>query len=85
MADRNADDAAEDALERHLYWADEAGRRPGFGTKDVRESMLEVAARMNLLALENLEAQIPARLPAALRDDPGADWRQWPGRVKPTL
>ena len=46
MADRTADDAAEDALERHLYWADEAGRRPGFGTKDVRESMLEFAAKM---------------------------------------
>ena len=44
---------------------------------------LEIAAKMNLLAAAEMEAQIPQRLPAALRDDPIAQWQQWPCRVKP--
>lgn len=44
---------------------------------------LEVAAKLNLPALEDLRLQVPKRIPDALRQDGTADWRQWPMRVKP--
>ncbi len=46
---------------------------------------LDVAATMNLPELAGLREQISERLPAAVRSDRGADWRQWPTRVKPEL
>jgi hypothetical protein len=44
---------------------------------------LEVAAKLKLPALAPLQSQAPDRTLAALRDDQGADWRQWPMRLKP--
>lgn len=46
MADRHPDDPAEASLQRHLYWADVPGARRAGGTKDVREALLEFAAKM---------------------------------------
>ncbi len=46
---------------------------------------LEIAAKMNLPAAAELEAQIPQRLPATLRNDTSAQWHQWPCRVKPQI
>lgn len=45
---------------------------------------LEIAAKLNLPVLEELKGQIPGRLPASMRSDSGADWLQWPMRIKPT-
>src|SRR5437867_1507045 len=44
---------------------------------------LEVAAKLRLPALADLEGQIRQRLPSSLLNDTSADWRQWPMRVKP--
>jgi len=44
---------------------------------------LEVAAKLKSPALANLHAQATDRTPIALREDSGADWRQWPMRLKP--
>lgn len=44
---------------------------------------LEIAAKLKLSVLADLEAQASARTPPALREDQSADWRQWPMRVKP--
>jgi len=44
---------------------------------------LEVAQRAKAPVLANLRAQIRERLPAPLRADTGADWRLWPGSLKP--
>jgi len=44
---------------------------------------LEIAAHINSPELPALQAQLAGRLPVELRFDPAADWRQWPGRVKP--
>ncbi|HSL10248.1 MAG TPA: hypothetical protein VLA82_02905 [Actinomycetota bacterium] len=46
MADPTSDDDAAASLERHLYWADVPGARRSGGTPEVREEMLEFAARM---------------------------------------
>jgi len=46
---------------------------------------LEIAAKLNLPALEDLKSQVNDRLPPALRADPKADWNQWPMRIKPVL
>jgi hypothetical protein len=46
MADPTSDDAAAASLERHLYWADVPAARRSGGTPEVREEMLEFAARM---------------------------------------
>ena len=46
MADPTSDDAAAASLERHLYWADVPGTRRSGGTPEIREEMLEFAARM---------------------------------------
>jgi hypothetical protein len=46
MADPTSDDAAAASLERHLYWADVPGARRSGGTPEVREEMLEFAAKM---------------------------------------
>ncbi|MBL9166118.1 MAG: hypothetical protein JNN07_00085 [Verrucomicrobiales bacterium] len=46
---------------------------------------LEVAAKLNLPALSGLKAQITDRLPPALAQDPAADWRHWPMRLKPHI
>jgi spermidine synthase len=45
---------------------------------------LEIAAKMQLPAAAELEAQLPQRLPAKLQTDSFAQWQQWPSRVKPT-
>lgn len=45
---------------------------------------LEIAAKMNLPAAAELEAQIPQRLPAPLQIDGFTTWEQWPSRVKIT-
>ncbi|NOS72306.1 MAG: fused MFS/spermidine synthase [Verrucomicrobia bacterium] len=45
---------------------------------------LEIAAKMNLPAAAELEAQIPQRLPASLQLDRFTAWEQWPSRVKIT-
>jgi hypothetical protein len=42
---------------------------------------LEIAAKLDLPVTSNLAAQVDSRLPVALRM--GADWRQWPMRIKP--
>lgn len=44
---------------------------------------LDLAAKLNLPALPGLKGQMFDRLPASLRHDSGADWRQWPMRIKP--
>lgn len=44
---------------------------------------LEVAAKIQSPALDNLRAQRGQRLPAALAADAGADWTAWPSREKP--
>lgn len=44
---------------------------------------LEIAAKIKAREQAGLESQLAARLPAALRTDAVADWRQWPSRVKP--
>jgi hypothetical protein len=44
---------------------------------------LESAAHLNSPELPALQAQVLERLPTELREDSTADWRQWPGRVKP--
>ena len=46
MADLTGDDDAAASLERHLYWADVPGARRLGGTPEVREEMLEFAAKM---------------------------------------
>jgi hypothetical protein len=46
MADLTGDDDAAASLERHLYWADVPGARRVGGTSEVREEMLEFAAKM---------------------------------------
>jgi hypothetical protein len=46
MADLTSDDEAAASLERHLYWADVPGARRVGGTPEVREEMIEFAARM---------------------------------------
>ena len=46
MADLTGDDEAGASLERHLYWADVPGARRLGGTSEVREEMLEFAAKM---------------------------------------
>jgi hypothetical protein len=46
MADLTSDDDAAASLERHLYWADAPGVRRAGGTPEVREEMLEFAAKM---------------------------------------
>lgn len=46
---------------------------------------LEIAAKMDLPVKANLEAQLPERMPPALRHDTKADWRQWPSRIKPSV
>ena len=46
---------------------------------------LEIAAKLQLPATTEMESQIPQRLPAILRDDPIAQWHQWPCRVKPVV
>ena len=45
---------------------------------------LEIAAKMQMPAAADMEAQIPQRLPAELRTDSSAQWHQWPSLVKPT-
>ena len=44
---------------------------------------LEIVAKLNLPALEEMKPQLLTRLPATLREDAAADWEQWPMRVKP--
>jgi hypothetical protein len=44
---------------------------------------LEVAAHLDSPELPSLKMQVADRLPAELKSDAVADWRQWPGRVKP--
>ncbi len=56
--------------------------------RDAQESgqfflTLEIVAKMNLPALEEMKTQLAKRLPAALGADTGADWSQWPMRIKP--
>ena len=46
MADMSSGDDAAASLERHLYWADVPGARRTGGTSEVREEMLEFAAKM---------------------------------------
>lgn len=46
-------------------------------------STLDVASKVNAASLNNLKSQFIDRIPAPLRDDPGANWKQWPSRVKP--
>jgi hypothetical protein len=46
MADLTSDDEAAASLEQHLYWADVPGARRVGGTPEVREEMIEFAARM---------------------------------------
>jgi hypothetical protein len=46
MAEPTSDDPAAASLERHLYWADVPGARRAGGTSEVREEMLEFAAKM---------------------------------------
>jgi hypothetical protein len=46
---------------------------------------LEIAAKLNLPVLGDLKSQLNERLPPSLRDDPQADWSQWPMRIKPAL
>ncbi|MCI0539066.1 MAG: hypothetical protein L0Z50_27990 [Verrucomicrobiales bacterium] len=45
---------------------------------------LEIAAKLRLPVLADLQGQISQRLPSNLLNDALADWRQWPMRVKPT-
>ncbi|HEX6132176.1 MAG TPA: hypothetical protein VF044_10620 [Actinomycetota bacterium] len=68
MADPTGDDEAREALERHLYWADEPGARRDGGTPQVREAMLEFAATMRTderlvipLGERNLESSSPLK------------------------
>jgi spermidine synthase len=44
---------------------------------------LEIAAKLQLPAAAEMEAQIPHRLPESLPADGIAQWHQWPSRVKP--
>jgi len=44
---------------------------------------LEIAARTQSPLAGNLKGQFAGRLPRQLLEDKGADWRQWPGAVKP--
>ncbi|HTD67908.1 MAG TPA: hypothetical protein VK846_15395, partial [Candidatus Limnocylindria bacterium] len=44
---------------------------------------LEVVAKLKLPQLAQMESQINERLPKPLRDDAGANWSQWPMRLKP--
>ena len=46
---------------------------------------LEIAIKVNASAKHDLLAQAQSRLPPALLKDSGADWRQWPMRVKPAF
>jgi spermidine synthase len=46
---------------------------------------LEIASKLDSQALPQLREQINAHLPEVLRLDAGADWRQWPTRVKPAF
>jgi hypothetical protein len=46
---------------------------------------LEIAAKLQHPQLDNLLGQARDRLPASLRNDTGADWREWPMRLKPRL
>lgn len=57
-------------------------------SRDAQESgqfflTLEIAAKLNLPALEEMKSQLAKRLPATLGADPGADWSQWPMRIQP--
>lgn len=45
---------------------------------------LEIAAKLNLSVLGDLKSQMKERTPLALRNDAGANWEQWPMRLKPT-
>jgi spermidine synthase len=45
---------------------------------------LEIAAKVQAPVLENLRAQVPDRLPRALREDTQVDWSLWPMRIKPS-
>lgn len=56
--------------------------------RDAQESgqfflTLEIVAKLNLPALAEMKSQLAQRLPAALGADTGADWAQWPMRIKP--
>ncbi len=44
---------------------------------------LEIAAKLQLPALADLQSQTHDRMPGSLLRDKGADWRQWPMRLKP--
>lgn len=44
---------------------------------------LEVAAKIESPLAGNLKAQIPFRMPLAIRENASVDWAQWPSRVKP--
>jgi spermidine synthase len=46
---------------------------------------LEIAAKMNLPATEQLKTQVTNRLPAVMLRDASANWHQWPCRVKPEI
>ena len=68
MADLTSDDDAQASLERHLYWADEPGARRAGGTPEVREALLEFAAKMRTderlvipLAERNLDSTSAAK------------------------
>ncbi|MCI0747162.1 MAG: hypothetical protein L0Y58_17300 [Verrucomicrobia subdivision 3 bacterium] len=45
---------------------------------------LEIAAKLRLPALADLQSQINQRLPSNLQNNASADWKQWPMRVKPS-
>lgn len=56
--------------------------------RDAQESgqfflTLEIVAKLNLPALAEMKSQLAKRLPATLGADTGADWSQWPMRIKP--
>ena len=44
---------------------------------------LEIAAKLRLRVLAELQSQISQRLPSTLLNDTLADWKHWPMRVKP--
>lgn len=46
---------------------------------------LEIAAKLRLPQYYNFAEQIPARLPAAMREDREVSWQEWPTRVKPKI
>ncbi len=46
---------------------------------------LEVTRAAHLPQATDAEARLRAALPAALREDPAADWSRWPMRYRPTL